>query len=70
MIILWTIIAIFMFSAVYFSQNCQICNSRTDEINQFTITKKGSDEIIARIFKDKNDWKAIIDNGYEVKELA
>ena len=41
-----------------------------DEINQFTITKKGSDEIIARIFKDKNDWKAIIDNGYEVTELA
>lgn len=40
-------------------------------MNQFTITKKGSDAVIARIFKDdRGNWKAIVDDRYEVKELA
>ena len=41
-----------------------------DQSKQFTITKKGSNEIIARIFRDdKDNWKAIVDDEYEIKEL-
>lgn len=51
--------------------NGEDCNRKEFIMDQFTITKKESDEVIAQIFKDdRGNWKAIVDDRYEVKELA